>query len=771
MILRSPSRSWLLVVCLLVAPGWVQGQLRMQLTRGARECAMCHLDWMSSFQLTGEYTLIEPPGRNIVREPDTCLGCHDASIDDSRRKVWLEHGHQTDIVPPADMNVPPELPLQQGRIVCSTCHSAHGVPERERERTLADVFFLRIPNDNGQLCTACHSDLLEGPQHGFHPVNKELAGGLPEILREGGAHLGKDGQLVCTSCHLPHGSQQDALLALSPDANTFCLSCHQSMSPGMWQDGHAHTHPLTATIDSPTKREAISTLGTRIGENDQLVCSSCHKMHHAPGRDLLADVLTESRLCLQCHQDQKTLLDTVHNLAHSAPEAKNTHGQTVEQMGSCSACHGVHQPARNFETTSLDPTGTCATCHQHGQCAENVPLLTNDHPMPSSVDAALEELIRKLVPDHVDHQGITCFTCHDPHDNPHRAFLREAPDQLCGHCHSGQMSSLAGVHDFTELTEAVNARGLTPQESGKCGYCHAVHGAGGPALWAAEDVSLENANDLCLNCHLAGDLAAHTRADTLRHPSGAGMNLERIPRDHWPLYDEEAHASPQGVLACATCHDVHGDSTKSVALLRHDVPAGRGNWCMACHTDVSSIVRSMHRDQELAALVERMNPPGQIGRCAPCHKVHQSDTPVEHGMWAAALGSDAYPLDMQQCLGCHSETGGATTMSVTVHPTVPMSNAAAPGEPGFLPLIDEEGNMGATGRITCQTCHLPHGRHPGHGYPDVDESIPSEELARLGSLVRPYRTPNICSDCHGLEGLSNFLYYHFPEKRFAHQSR
>jgi hypothetical protein len=83
-----------------------------------------------------------------------------------------------------------------------------------------------------------------------------------------------------------------------------------------------------------------------------------------------------------------------------------------------------------------------------------------------------------------------------------------------------------------------------------------------------------------------------------------------------------------------------------------------------------------------------------------------------------------------------------------------------------MPLFDEQGQEVPIGRIACQTCHIPHGREDVIALTDP-EDLDVEELRALNPLVRSYQTPNLCSSCHGVEGLSHFLYYHWPEKRTA----
>ncbi len=44
------------------------------------------------------------------------------------------------------------------------------------------------------------------------------------------------------------------------------------------------------------------------------------------------------------------------------------------------------------------------------------------------------------------------------------------------------------------------------------------------------------------------------------------------------------------------------------------------------------------------------------------------------------------------------------------------------------------------------------------------------ELPRLRAakpMLRPYAAPNLCSGCHGFDGLRRYLYFHDPRRRAA----
>jgi hypothetical protein len=94
-----------------------------------------------------------------------------------------------------------------------------------------------------------------------------------------------------------------------------------------------------------------------------------------------------------------------------------------------------------------------------------------------------------------------------------------------------------------------------------------------------------------------------------------------------------------------------------------------------------------------------------------------------------------------------------------------MANISQPGTPGWTPLYDANGNPGPTGSIACGTCHLPHGPLDAPGRPTGLTSAPAEELRGLRIMVRPYVAPNLCSSCHGFDGLIRYLYFHKPALR------
>lgn len=748
-----------------------------------RDCATCHLNWIDSFKQPGAVLLMDVPDHQVVADSDSCLGCHDGAVGDSRRRVWVEHGHRTGIAPPDGMKVPALLPLDSGKLACRTCHTAHSGQGPE---TLATTVFVRMRNDASQLCVSCHEDKTKGPELGTHPVGG-MPWPVPAELVAAGAHQGPDSQrLVCQTCHTPHGSKEHDLLVMGTESSQLCLTCHSRMRPGLWRPDAGREHPQNPPLSSPEMRQAITDMGTKTGAGETLICLSCHKLHHGQaGRYMLADTLHESNLCVRCHPGRQEMFGSSHDLRKSAPAEVNRLGQTPDQSGPCGACHTFHQYARRPDQQPLDPTGLCATCHFEGRVAGHKTGLPFSH--PTDVNAADMTGAVKLMlygpRDGAAQPGFACLTCHNPHETSRRHYLRDEPTQICATCHSERVATLGPQHDFTDRPQLTNARDENAAQAGKCGFCHGIHNAGSPALWVASKQAPANANDACQVCHSPGGLAKDMHTPALRHPSGPGATLAALagqtggahghpasaPHDHahttriTPLFNTQGKPSDDGFVTCATCHDPHGGAGGNVNLLRASQGANADALCAQCHGQAQSMALSLHQPD----FMREHFPAAE--NCAPCHVTHERPGMPATGMWAAPLGPDSYAPAMRQCMGCHSPGGGATPITPTIHPAVVMHTIGAPQDPGYMPLFDSQGRGGATGQIACGTCHVPHGPLAGTagalaGQPSSEE-LSFEQLRGLRLMVRPYTAPNLCSACHGFDGLRRYLYYHDPQRR------
>src|SRR5690606_2588163 len=121
------------------------------------------------------------------------------------------------------------------------------------------------------------------------------------------------------------------------------------------------------------------------------------------------------------------------------------------------------------------------------------------------------------------------------------------------------------------------------------------------------------------------------------------------------------------------------------------------------------LAQTPHALQIIHQTLHDMPELGRHTTCGPCHATHAQPGMAESGMWRVPL-PEGYPRDVAECLSCHSQEGGATPMTPTVHPAALIQNVVGPGQPGYMPVFDDDGREVPVGRIACRTCHLPHGR-------------------------------------------------------------
>ncbi len=697
-----------------------------------RTCTVCHLEWLEPFNV-GRSTALRDPPEAIAEQPPvsragTCLSCHNATVVDSRRRIWQDHGHGTDIVPPGDMTVPALLPLAGGRVVCRTCHTAHA-----GGRPVGDIktaVFLRVSGHAGEMCALCHTDKTRGPAMGTHPT-----GGMPwpvpkEILDAGGRTGPNPRELTCRVCHTPHGAAHDHLLVMGTETSQLCLACHEQMRPGMFRDGAAE-HPLSPSVNS-VQAAAVRELGTKLGPENRLICLSCHQLHHGKGqRFMLAEELTEGRFCLRCHEDHRVVLDSPHDLRSSFPTERNRLGMTPETGGPCSACHLFHRYARAPEPSDVDPGGgKCITCHQTGRVAST-----------------------KVLPPH-NHRGAACAACHNPHQLGSGRFLPDTPGDACRQCHPAQARLAGGRHDIHRRSAAWPEESTSAKDL--CLACHRPHGSNETGLYRAGLAAGATAPDGgCLRCHKSA-APGTSAAIALVHTQDAST-LKTRP--DLPLAG--GAGSPR--VACRTCHDPHG-GTASRGMIR--LASSGQEACVVCHPDTAHIHAIGHGPESLGAAGF------QADACRPCHVTHAGPGSVEpRYLWPVSLlaGNDqpsiAATVTDRRCQGCHAVGGQAPLPTIATHPEAEFFNPTAPDAPGFLPLFNEAGEVDPRGRISCRTCHLSHGRATPAPVPEGVQAISARELRARQWHLRTLGVGNVCATCHGTDALRRFMYFHDPTRR------
>ncbi|MGA2499729.1 MAG: cytochrome c3 family protein [Tepidisphaeraceae bacterium] len=497
------------------------------------------------------------------------------------------------------------------------------------------------------------------------------------------------------------------MLLMANDSSQLCTTCHEQMRPAMWDTNPAHAHPQSPVITQAYQIQAIKDMKTQLGEGNRLVCLSCHKVHdgHA-GRAMLADTLQDSAFCIRCHEDRKPMFGTAHDLGKSAPKELNVRNETIAQSGLCGACHTFHSYSRKPTPREGDPQGLCTTCHADGQVAARHSGLPMAHKALLKQDKLPGDLKLTLYPAPTpDFKSLACQTCHNPHETKNPHFLSQPPEQICANCHQELAQKLSKPHDFTDRKDLKNAKGSTVADAGRCGFCHTMHQAKGPRMWAATDRPFKTADDACTQCHSPQGIGHDKSLAKFNHPTGpdakpkdaaAGMNL--------PLYNTSFTPDRAGSVACSSCHDVHVGEKQSKALLRASSPTAL---CIQCHSTQAKMAGNAHDIK----VCKKPFPPEAAAKndlCLSCHRPHSNDEQKKR--WAAAPAPGQLASD-GVCIGCHTvQAWSEVTQATQSGPMLHSRN--------FVPRADIRNNHGlplaeptapdTAGKLLCKTCHDPH---------------------------------------------------------------
>jgi predicted CXXCH cytochrome family protein len=750
-----PSAAFLMVVALTtrLAPG------QEVLTNSSKECAICHIRWVQALDRSdGPKGPMQAVMERQTGSGDMCLSCHDGSVVDSRFKVWSTRHHTTDAVPSPAVHIPTDkFPLDaQGRMTCATCHTAHAVPGDSDLRT---VIFLRQPNVDSSLCLACH------PQHAQkndfqHPLGRAEFP-IPKAILDAGGKTSPDGHAIfCQTCHEPHGAQNAWMLVLPP--SQLCVACHTDKAPEASPPAGAPVHRIGHTYTGFKPPATLLNERATFGPNGELSCLSCHRLHDASGaRPLLIRKNEGSSLCLECHDKEKAVLGSPHDLRVSSPDTANAHGEKAVVSGPCGACHRIHGWARNVPDAGRPHSSGCLECHKPGGPGSRNRPYVEAHP----VGVPVPPNISTPLPLDAASRDIGCLTCHDPHtprppettpapqNGSHisapRSFLRREGSQLCVLCHDKKADSLHSPHDPAKFTSSLRETLGVHPSAGSCRVCHTTHNARGPHLWARvpADSPAGPTSNLCRACHNgdwvkeppdthhpllpASELnsGSPTRTNALGGPSPLGET------------DSASAASAASEVSCDSCHDPHAGA-QSASLLR---PLG-DDLCASCHQDKLGIKGSTHDPGASQWAKELGFVPKSL--CRDCHPIHG---PQKQAGIRPSLGGELAPDSL--CEACHRDgQPGPTVETPHVGTPNPQSAIRNPQSVISCPTCHDihEGKQDAkllrasrTDSALCLGCHPKHGQILDTAH-DLRKSAP--QARNVSGEVAAESGP--CGSCH-----------------------
>jgi DmsE family decaheme c-type cytochrome len=186
----------------------------------------------------------DDPARDVEADNAICLGCHDRG----QRTYWHASVHQ------------------ERALACADCHTVmHNVSARGQLKTRFEP----------ETCFQCHQDRRAQM---FRPAHMPM----------------REGKVVCSDCHNPHGTATEALL-WENSVNDNCYKCHaEKRGPFLFEHAPVRENCLACH----SAHGSINQYSLKI--SPPRLCFECHTMGHGttagPGSRFAM-----SRACTNCH--------------------------------------------------------------------------------------------------------------------------------------------------------------------------------------------------------------------------------------------------------------------------------------------------------------------------------------------------------------------------------------------------------------------------------------------------------------------------------------
>jgi predicted CXXCH cytochrome family protein len=247
-----------------------------------------------------------------------------------------------------------------GNMECFTCHSVHGdeLVGSNYDLLTADPAFGTFTKKGynqyaDYYCQSCHRGKrgdgvksktsfpnpggTKGPRT-YHPVSDDISnvsrgvGRIVEIEEPEDWPFGKDGEVICITCHDSHNGLPNSPILRIPEGDTFCEECHEENPQGHHPSGES-SNPKDLTfatkgykwkyadeiywqngnpkiIYDPDPESKLNGYGKTYGEKvleNKIYCSTCHRAHNAGSgiekgaAPSLVVSHTANQICVMCH--------------------------------------------------------------------------------------------------------------------------------------------------------------------------------------------------------------------------------------------------------------------------------------------------------------------------------------------------------------------------------------------------------------------------------------------------------------------------------------
>ncbi len=558
----------------------------------------------------------------------------------------------------------------------------------------------------------------------------------------------------CVACHFSWGFAEDKALedeqGVAPVAALdMCYSCHHGV---VFESRHAIPHKgqhPTVYDNAEKKQKRQDGLprddeipeGHPLLKDGEMTCTACHTPHNAD--------LEQPTLYVENNNSWMRILNKESDL--------------------CENCH------ESKKETALE--------RQLKKRGKNHPLgfkLVKSGQRNKLDDFSEDPHLQKGLPSSLHHGGavlgkeakLICQSCHQIHGGE-GDYLMAVTDQngaVCAACHKRQSPTgkkgarKAGVHPVNvKLEEPVQFRGKKTSKV-ICQSCHEVHdGTIGTPLFPDK---IRDAEKLCVDCH-----ERHHAKDT----------KEALKKGIHPInekLDEAVKIGGKTVknMGCLSCHSIHNGKRNTPALLEDHK---NGQLCEHCHEGKQMVVGTDHDFRVTAKKAKNRfkETAHQSGVCGSCHTLHKGKGKQPY-LYSAVIakkkdrddGAPKLKVD-ELCMNCHQDDAVGKDKPI-YHYGHPYQNIIMRSAKEVMPVVNPKtGKIDKIGAIACITCHEPHSWKPNNGKPVKGFKPPSikglknQEGDVLNSfLLRKGVAKTFCVDCHSIEGLSKYKYYHHEKK-------
>jgi predicted CXXCH cytochrome family protein len=216
-------------------------------------CISCHKGTPSK----GNPTLLGSGDLN-----ELCNRCHKSEF--ARADI-----HPVGLTPSKEVKIPSDMPLQNGKLSCETCHQSSLQESAQHIDSVGKDnpnFLRRSGMSRNEFCFLCH---------------------LQETYRRLNPHLQVDehGHIKKETCLLCHASLPDIFLFgpknvifITDDPNEYCIGCHPGFSENHPAGGRHLVKPSEKIMKS--LETSVQRIGVELPLYDgKIVCATCHNPH------------------------------------------------------------------------------------------------------------------------------------------------------------------------------------------------------------------------------------------------------------------------------------------------------------------------------------------------------------------------------------------------------------------------------------------------------------------------------------------------------------